>query len=191
MADEPTPADDRLLRAGALATEMWRKSAKDDPDLRRKMEDWIKTNHPDAEIPGYEARTAFDREAAELRKLREQLTADAERDKTTRLLDTEREKIIRLGLATREDIPEIEKLMRDRLIGDHTTAAEFYRRSREIAAPRSSAVIEVPGINGAGGAEFKWLADVAEGSREDLDKATLKEAYRVLDEVRAGHAGSL
>jgi len=57
-----------------------------------------------------------------------------EKEVTDRIMSN-RQNLIDSGKISREDIPEIEKLMVDKKIPDYNTATEFYRLQKESAKP--------------------------------------------------------
>ena len=86
-----------------------------------------------------------------------------------------------LLLAYKDEIPIIEKKMKDEVIGTHRAAARLYRAEQQIAAPRSDVTgpLEVPGLNGAGGDEFKDIV-------QNPELWGRKMATRVLNDFRGG-----
>lgn len=105
------------------------------------------------------AKADLEAERAAIRKEREE-----ERQRTT--VDGARRSLIQSGLASEAEIPEIEKLMREKYIGDYPSAAQLYRHSQQTAAPRTYAnpSADVPGLGGAGGEDFKGIIEDAKAN---------------------------
>ena len=101
-----------------------------------------------------QARAELEAERVKVRQERDAERAQAERER-------EHDKLRAQGF-TDADIPEIEKSMRERYIGNYPDAAALYRQSRQVAAPRTvSLSTEVPGVGGAGGDWFKGIVESA------------------------------
>jgi len=168
-------ADDRALLAEAL----W-----NDPETRPDLEKIIKKKFPHAPIPTFEARQEGERVLGEVHK---------ERDAFRKEMETERQ---RTGLATArreimddpdlqirpDEIQAVEKLMQDEVIGTHKAAARLYRAQQQVGAPRvePGGPLEVPGLGGAGGDEYKGILTDPLWGR--------KKAHQVLNEFRRGSA---
>lgn len=114
-------------------------------------------------------------ELAKDRQERAKWKEEEEKAKRERAWEDERRRVVALGLCTEEDLPEIEKLMVGELIGKLDVAAKLYRQQQHVAAPRPSTAgrLLVPGLNGAGGDEFKGLfaRDATERDRWASDRA--------------------
>lgn len=179
MADPVIPpAPDARTR---LAETLW-----NDPQTRPLMERAMVEKFGDKArdaIPMYREREGIAAELAALRQEREQEKAERIKEQSTQALERERRKIIEdPELRVRpEEIPAIEKLMNDRLIGDHRTAAEFHRASQQVAAPRGgvSFAAEIPGLNGAGGDDFKDII-------ADPDGWARRRTVEIMNDFSAG-----
>jgi hypothetical protein len=153
--------DPRVL----LLEEMW-----GDEEQRPQLQAWIKKHHPKARIPELDARAAVKAEIDEWRKEREEDRKAREKERDAASLAKARASIVEEGLIEESDIPEVEKLMRDHLIGDHQTAARFFQMTQRTAAPRSTPV-QMPV-----GEEFK-------GVYKDWQAWRKKRAYDVFNEI--------
>lgn len=173
--DSPEQGQDaRALLAEAL----W-----SDPETRPELERIIKKKFPHAPIPTFEARQEGERVLTEVRKERDEFKREtaAERERTAlaaarREIMEDPELHIQAG-----EMAAIEKLMQDEYIGTHKAAARLYRAQQQIAAPRaeSGGPMQVPGIRGAGGNEFKGII-------ENPDQWARDKAQEVMTEFRRG-----
>lgn len=149
-------ADEDLDRQARLARALF-----DDPDTRPLIEEAIVKKFPKALIPGREARVASQQALSEMQKERAEWKAEMEREKQARLLESERQKVKETYGVSDAEIPEIEKIMQERLIGNHQDATEKYLASKnrdQVAAPRSIfQTMDVPGLRGNHGDEFKGV----------------------------------
>ena len=168
-------ADDRALLAEAL----W-----NDPETRPDLEKIIKKKFPNAPIPSYEVRQEGEKTLAEMRKERAEFVKLAEAQQQANAVATWRREIMDdPDLQIRQDeISAVEKLMQDELIGTHKAAARLYRAQQQVGAPRvePGAPMEVPGLGGAGGDEYKGILTDPLWGR--------KKAHQVLNEFRRGSA---
>jgi len=171
MADEQ---DAKVLLAEKLFS---------DPESRAVMQELIAKKFPTATaaMPDYLARKTVEAELSKDREDRAKERAEREEYRREKARDTERKKILTMGLASDEEIPAIEKLMDDELIGSHEVAArEFRRRNMPVAAPRSdSRSMRVPGVKGAGGDEFKGIV-------EDTEQWARDRAEEIMNDFAAG-----
>jgi hypothetical protein len=91
---------------------------------------------------------------------------------------------------TEAEIPEVEKVMAERFIGNYKDAALLYRHSQRLAAPRAtqSLAMEVPGLDGAGGEETAWLKPAFSnlGDRGVLDRITKRRVDQIRQDFAAG-----
>jgi hypothetical protein len=84
-----------------------------------------------------------------------------------------RQALVEKGLAKREDIPTIEKLMLDRKIPDYETAAEFHKLQKQIATPTPASVTEVrlpESVKDIMKNPTQWARGEAYKALEDLQK---------------------
>lgn len=166
-----TPSEVRLAR-----------SLFGNPKTRPGMQKLIRELHPEADLPELDARAAV----ADARAATDRATKAAERlenDAVTRRLEDERAKVVAAGLATREEIPAIEKLMQDVPMGDHMAAARYHRTLTAPAAPTTTSrgSYVMPGKDGS--AFFKGLFT---GNFDDATKWAAERAYKDVADLRAG-----
>src|SRR5437762_4049302 len=191
MPDEINEAERNAI--AALHQSLW-----DDPDVGPEFKKLIAKKHPKAreKMPDLMAREAVDAELVTLRKERDEDRKEREAERNARLLEQRRRKMTegftaRDGSTVRlspEDIPNVEKLMLEEGIADHETAAFLFETSRRVAAPRASysSRAEIPGVNGAGGDDYKWIVPGVNGDRTALDQVTRDQANRIWDDLRNG-----
>lgn len=164
-----------------------------DPATRPKFEAIIKEKFPNAEIPGLAAReaaAAANHEAASLRETNKRLTAHL-----TRLENDQAWKpVLDAGVVTASEIPEVQKLMAEKLVGDPMLAAQEWRRRKaeSTGTPRTGpAAVQIAGIHDQSTEFFKALGQAAaSNSPQEVDRVARVEAYRVFNELAtAGRAG--
>lgn len=152
------PVPDEVLEAQRqLAAKLF-----EDPDARKDLERHTKRLFPKASIPQVELREEADKVREEIKKEREEWDKERSRDKWERERTQAWEALKKDPElhVTDEEIPEIEKLMQDELIGNHRTAARYYRAQQQVAAPSGVSLgMSVPGVKGAGGDYFKGIVD--------------------------------
>jgi len=141
----------------------------DDPRTRPMIAAAIETKHPGS-VPGFHV----SRLQTELQSERDRAKAindKAEQDQRERDLTKARRGVLEAGL-TEADVPEVEKLMQDELIGTHKTAAEILRRRRqEVVAGATRGrpgAWERPGQDKAN----KWFEGVSGGPSIAQDRRT-------------------
>lgn len=131
-----------------------------DPEVGPELDRIIKAKFPHAQIPRHDARVAGQSAIAEVHKVREEWRSEVQKDLQERHLKDARTAVVEAGLARREDLPAIEKLMTERAIGTHEDAARLLSLERAVAEPRSAPDMsgwDVPGHLGAGGDEYKGI----------------------------------
>lgn len=153
-----TPVSDEVLEAQRqLAAKLF-----EDPDARRDMEKHTARLYPKAHIPQVELREEANKVREEIKKEREEWDKqraaekwERERNAAWQALKDDPDLHV-----TDAEIPEIEKLMQEELIGNHRTAAKYYRAQQQVAAPSGVSLgMSVPGVKGAGGDYFKGIVD--------------------------------
>ena len=173
MSDEAR-SDARAMLAEALFN---------DPEEGPKIREIIARKFPKTKgmMPDLVIREESEKTRAEIRKEREEWKREQDQERNQRALDRAREELLAdPELKVRaEELPAIEKLMQDELIGTHKAAARLYRAQQVVAAPRGSSLMEVPGLNGAGGAEYKGLV-------ENPDKWAREKAHEVISDFQKG-----
>ena len=180
MPDEPAAVDERV----ALVEKLW-----SEPDSRAKLENLFAEKlgpKAVAAMPAYQARV----EVANIRKeVKDELAKhreETQRVETQRALADERRRIkddAELRIQD-DELPHVEKIMTEELVGTHRSAAELYRarQARDaVGAPSSVySVMQIPGVKGAGGDDFKGLV-------EDPDNWGRQMAERIHKDFANGH----
>lgn len=133
-----------------------------DPDVRAAMEEAIAKAHPQARIPSRELRLQAQAELEAIRKERQEFQKELADQRSKAMLEAERAKIREQHGLTDADLPHVEKIMTEELVGTHSAAAELYRQrnraAQDVAAPRSIfSTMEVPGSRGNHPDYFKGL----------------------------------
>lgn len=168
---EEKDADVRVLLAEAL----W-----NDPDTRGGLEDLIAKKFPTASLPARAVRTEGAKILDDVRRERAELDKTLAGERSARELAEARRGVMvdpELRI-TAAEIPAIEKLMAEQLIGTHASAARLYRAQQVIAAPRATQTpMQIPGVMGAGGDEYKGIV-------EDPDAWSRAKALQVVHEFQ-------
>lgn len=162
MAEEP---EDQREAGRKLAEFLYA-----DPEAGPIMRDLIAKKFPKTkqQMPDVLAREERTQILTAVRSELDKDRQEREKDRRERELEARRLEIKSdpaLNIAD-DEIPAIEKLMQDELIGTHRAAARLYRAQQQIAAPRDSIEslnLQVPGRLGAGGDEFKGILDDPHG----------------------------
>jgi hypothetical protein len=156
----------------------------DDPETGPEMQKLIAKKFPTAKsaMPALVAREAVDQGLAEVRKEREEFKKELRAEQHKRELQAARD-AIKNDPALRisdEEIAHVEKLMVDETIGSHSAAARLYRSQQQVGVPRSGpSAMQVPGVKGAGGDDFKGLVD-------DPDGWARAKAYDIIGDFQNG-----
>lgn len=177
MAD---PADDSLenLSPEDLGLLKVAKELANDPATRANYLRLVKHKYPNQPIPELDVEARMEKFAeAPLKELAELKKSLIERDVREKI-ESERRTLRDAGYST-EDVTAIEKLMTEKAIPSHATAAEHFRMTRQLATPTPSTLertgtntlpIDREAVKKAGGIR-KW-------GRE--------EAYRAADDLKSG-----
>lgn len=161
-----------------------------DPEARAEMEKHIVRKYPGAvaHMPNValrqeaekiltKAEETHDKTLAELRARDAREALKAARD------EIKSDPLLHIG---DDEIEAVEKIMVDDSIGSHRRAAQLYRLQREVASPRGgSFTMQVPGLAGAGGDQFAWLAPGI-GRPMELDRVTREQAETIMNDFAAG-----
>ncbi len=165
-----------------------------DPETRGLIEQAVVKKYPAAaeHIPAVAARKATEGVLAEAAKLNEDTRSALRADEARRALETARREIQEdPTLRIRPDeVAAVEALMTDEkagLIGSHRRAAELYRAQRQVASAKTGgfSTMQVPGLHGAGGDDYKWLAPGI-GNPMMLDKVTRERSELILNDFANG-----
>ena len=177
MADTDKERDAK----GALAEYLF-----NDPEIGPVMRDKIAKDFPKvkASMPDVLVREQTGAVLTEIKKEREDYRAERERDRNERAWQAAIDEIKKdpdLHI-TDEELPILEKKMKDEMIGTLRGAARLYRAEQQLGAQRSDVYggpLEVPGLNGAGGDDYKDIV-------QNPELWGRKMATRVLNDFRGG-----
>lgn len=112
------------------------KTLAENPQTRKEFLRLTKTARPDVPIPELEIEDTVNRVSNQAEERVSQLEAKLREKEAMEELTRRREKIRKKGLAqTDEDIEEVEKIMLEKGISDHETAAEYHQWMKQAAAP--------------------------------------------------------
>ena len=110
-----------------------------DPSTRREFLKLTKKAHPSMGIPELDMEEhvakATEASAKKIASLEDKLFAREVQDRVM----SARNQIVKDGLVSESDVSEVEKLMVEKKIPDHRTAAEFFKLQKESARPTPSA----------------------------------------------------
>ena len=157
-----------------------------DPETGPVMRDMVAKKFPKvkASMPDVLVREELSAVRADIKKERDDFRTERDRDREERAYRAAIDEITNdpeLHI-TAEEIPIIEKKMKDEVIGTHRAAARLYRAEQQIGAPRSDVSggpLEVPGLGGAGGDDYKDIV-------QNPELWGRKMAHRVLNDFRGG-----
>ena len=108
----------------------------DNPATRKEVLRLTKKIKPDLVIPELEIEETTTSAVSEARRELEELKAQMAQKRAEEDLEKRRNALIRKGLAqSDEDVEEIEKVMLEKKIADHDTAAEYWDWMKQSAAP--------------------------------------------------------
>jgi len=150
-----------------------------DPEGRKYIEDWAKKKYPHASIPMAELRAEREQILAEVAKHKQELADVLGQEHQRRAWQDSVTAAKRQWDFADTDIPAIEKIMTDEGVASHSAAAELWRARTRVAPTHSGlgAPMLVPGVNGAGGDDYKGLM-------ENPDQWARKKAEEVLADFR-------
>jgi hypothetical protein len=151
------------------------RSLANDPKTRRQFLQLVKAKNPNQPIPELDleaqmhqfAKPALDRVAALEQKLLERTAEDN--------VFSKRQALKAKGYSD-EEVSSIEKLMIEKQIGSHDTAAEFFRQQNTMASPTPSTFsqVQMP----VQGKEIKAAGGIKRWAQT--------EAFKAIDDLKAG-----
>ena len=141
----------------------------DNPATRKEVLRLTKKIKPDLVIPELEIEETTTSAVSEARKELDSLKAQLAQRQAEEDLEKRRSSLIRKGLANSdEDVEEIEKVMLEKKIADHDTAAEYWQWMKQSAQPTPS------GYNPNPMTKFdlgKYWKNPVQGARDEAAKA--------------------
>lgn len=115
------------------------KTLAENPATRKQFLSLTKQVRPDVPIPEIEIEERTNTVLAESQKRVESLEAKLRAKEAKEELDRRRQTLVKKNLVTSEDdIKEVEKIMVEKGIANHETAAEYHQWMKQAAAPTPS-----------------------------------------------------
>jgi hypothetical protein len=115
------------------------KQLADNPETRENFLRLTKQVKPDLTIPELALKDDLSRQLKASQDDYQKLAAKIREKEQMENLQSLRNQLIKKGKASEDDIPEIEKLMLEKQINDHETAADYFRWMKQAATPTSDA----------------------------------------------------
>jgi len=139
------------------------------PATRKEMLRMTKKVRPDLAVPELEIEDYTSKAVEQANARVEQLERTIADKEAREDLSKRREALFKKGIAqTQEDIDAIEKIMLEKKIADHETAAEYYEYQQMMAAPTPS------GYNPSAMSKFNlkpFMQNPVTGARDEAAKA--------------------
>lgn len=111
----------------------------DNPETRKDFLRMTKKVNPDLPIPELEIDDRTNSAIETMRKENEAIRAKLQAKEAQEMLDKRRQSLVKKGLVDNEDeIDAVEKLMLEKKIADHETAAQYHQWMKQAAVPTSS-----------------------------------------------------
>jgi len=111
------------------------KGLSDNPDTRNQFLTLTKKANPHLAIPEVDLPFQINNAISDERKKRELLEQEMLKDRVERNVEKRRMDLKATKNLTDADIDEVEKLMVEKNISSHETAADFYNMQRQVAKP--------------------------------------------------------
>ena len=111
----------------------------DNPETRKDFLRMTKKIKPDLPIPELEIEDKTSSALDEIRRENESMKAKLREKDALETLEKRRQALIKKGLVTDDsEIEAVEKLMLDKKIGDHETAAQYHQWMKQASTPTPS-----------------------------------------------------
>lgn len=115
------------------------KTLAEDPKTRKQFLQLTKQVRPDVPIPEIEIEERTNQVLSEANKRVESLEAKLRQKEAKEALEKRRQELVKKQLVQSEDeIKEVEKLMVEKGIANHETAAEYHQWMKQMSAPTPS-----------------------------------------------------
>ena len=115
------------------------KKLADNPKTRKEFLRLTKSVNPDLPIPELEIEDRTSSALDQMRAENEAIRAKLREKEAMETLEKRRNSLVKKGLVQSEDdIPQVEKVMLDKKIADHETAAEYWQWMKQTAEPTAS-----------------------------------------------------
>ena len=178
MAADPNSlenADPVDVELGQLA-----KKLANDPATRKDFLRLLKKNNPSQPIPEIDVENSMQQFATPYINELAAMKKERMREKVEASIEQARSKLKESGY-TKEDIASIEKLMTEKQIPSHDTAAEHFRMSKQLATPTPTSLqtgvntlpIDRKAIKEAGGIR-NWSRTEAHKAADEILKGRVK-----------------
>ena len=111
----------------------------DNPETRKDFLRMTKKVNPDLPIPELEIEEKTSSALDQMRKENDAIRAKLQAKEAQEMLDKRRQSLVKKGLVDNEDeIDAVEKLMLEKKIADHETAAQYHQWMKQAAVPTPS-----------------------------------------------------
>jgi hypothetical protein len=147
-----------------------------DPKTRMGFLNLAKTANPNVRIAEIDIPNMLAQQFAEPLKKLEALEQRNQQLEMERRVERQRQTLIESGVSAK-DVTAIEKLMVEKQISDHKTAAEYFKMSQQSAQPTPAA-----GLPGVRKFDTPTLPDMS-AFKGDTKAYTYNTAYAVIDEI--------
>ena len=117
---------------------MLMKELAENPTTRKEALRLTKKVRPNLPIPELELEDYTEKKVTQAEDRVAQLEAKLKEKESLEELQKRRDRLVKKGLASEEDIEEIEKIMLEKKISDHETAAEYFDWMKQAAQPTPS-----------------------------------------------------
>ena len=107
----------------------------DTPETRKDILRLTKKIRPGLNVPELEIEDNTNSTLQQMRAENEAIRAKLQQKEAVENLEKIRHNVVKKGLVSEDEIPEIEKLMLEKKIADHETAAEHFRWMKQAAVP--------------------------------------------------------
>ena len=107
----------------------------DTPETRKDILRLTKKIRPGLNVPELEIEDHTNSALQQMRAENEAIRAKLQQKEAVENLEKIRHSVVKKGLVSEDEIPEIEKLMLEKKIADHETAAEHFRWMKQAAVP--------------------------------------------------------
>lgn len=111
----------------------------DNPETRKDFLRMTKKINPDLPIPELEIDDRTNSALSQMRQENDAIRAKLQAKEAQEMLDKRRQSLVKKGLVDNEDeIDAVEKLMLEKKIADHETAAQYHQWMKQAAVPTPS-----------------------------------------------------
>lgn len=111
----------------------------DNPETRKDFLRMTKKVNPDLPIPELEIDDRTTSALTQMRQENEAIKAQLKAKEAQEMLDKRRQSLVKKGLVDNEDeIDAVEKIMLEKKIADHETAAQYHQWMKQAAVPTPS-----------------------------------------------------